>query len=66
MTDFERGVKQGKFLMRAELSDTNTLIRMENTLNGIGNRLQEEASISWNMGWEAGIRNDPEYGQGGG
>lgn len=71
MTDNERdffgqGVKQGKLLARLELSFTDTLIRMENTLNGIRNILDEEASVHWKSGWEAGIRNDPEYGQGGG
>ncbi len=61
---FYAGAKQGRLLARLELSDTNILVRMEKILNRI-DRLQN-SSESWKMGWEAGIRNDPEYGQGGG
>lgn len=61
---FYAGAKQGRLLARQELSDTNILMRMEKVLDRI-DKLQK-SSESWKMGWEAGIRNDPEFGDGGG
>ena len=61
---FHAGARQGEILARMELSDTGIILRMEKVLDRI-DRLQN-SSASWKEGWEAGIRNDPEYGQGGG